>query len=132
MANQLLGCVMSITELNRVIKQFAKTHGTDIYRYGLCSEFAVALKRFLGAGELYKHGLFHVCLKYKGYYCDIRGCQTESKLLMDDPIALSKDANRKAKPEEVQHLMNLLQDDKVQNIIKGLNEAKNKIGGEKY
>lgn len=116
---------MSITELNRVIKQFARTHGTDIYRYGLCSEFAVALKRFLDGGELYKHGLFHVCLKYKGYYCDIRGCQTESQLLMDDPMALSKDANRKAKPEEIRHLMGLLKKEQVKKIVEGLKQAKN-------
>lgn len=117
---------MSITELNRMIKQFGKVYGKDIYRYGLCSEFAVALKRFLSGGELYKHGLFHVCLKYKGYYCDIRGCQTESELLMDDPMALSKDANRKAKPEEINHLMSLLKEKEVNKVVEGLKQIKNR------
>jgi len=115
---------MSVTKLDSIIQRFGDEKGRDIYRYGLCSEFAVALKRFLGGGELYKHGLFHVCLKYKGFYCDIRGCQTEGELLMDDPMALSKDANRKADQGEVKHLMDLLKEDRVKDIINGLKQAR--------
>jgi len=121
--------------LDYLIEKFKELYHPDIYKYGKCSEFAVALKLFLngkdgrtitmkdlttGVGDLYKHGLFHVCLFYDGYYWDVRGKQTETELLANDPTALNKDGNRKARIDEIQHLYNLLDKNEVRKIIQGL------------
>jgi len=124
--------------LDNIIERFKTKYHPDIYKYGKCSEFAVALKLFIdgkdgstitmkelttGVGDLYKHGLFHVCLFYDGYYWDIRGKQTETELLANDPTALNKAGNRKARIDEIQHLYDLLDKNEVRKIIRGLQEA---------
>ena len=124
---------MDIKTLDKKIANFRKTEDEDKFKYGLCSEFAVAVKLFLnkkkeismktltsGPGELYKHGLWHVCLFYNGKYCDIRGCHTERELLMLDPMAINQAGNRKAELDEVQHLYGLLDRKEVQRIIEKL------------
>lgn len=124
---------MNIPTLEKKIATFRKTENVDMFKYGLCSEFAVALKLFLnnkkritmkelttGVGQLHKHGLFHVCLKYQNKYCDIRGCQTESKLLMNDPMAINKEGNRPADVSEIQHLYDLLDRKEVLRIVEKL------------
>lgn len=131
---------MNAEELDLIIARFRDSGvNVNLYKYGKCSEFAVALKLFIngktgkkvtmkdlttGIGDIYKHGLFHVCLKYLGYYWDIRGCQTEREMLSNDPTALNKEGNRKAQIHEIKHLYDLLDRTKVIETIQGLKKAR--------
>jgi len=111
---------MNISTINKIIKRFwSNENRNDVYYLGLCSEFAVALKRFLGSGTIYKAGLMHTCLKYKDHYCDIRGCYPKSKYRSIVPsISLEPATNA-----EIHHIHNLLEKDTVTKIIKGLKQA---------
>jgi len=126
---------MNGEQLDQLIGRFRNNTNEEMFKRGKCSEFAVAVKLFLngkdgskitmkdlttGIGDLYKHGLFHVCLFYDGHYWDIRGKQTETELLANDPTALNKAGNRKAKLEEIAHLYKLLDHQTVRNVIRGL------------
>jgi len=111
---------MNISKLNCIIKKFWQSERyNDIYYLGICSEVAVALKRFLGAGTIVKRGLLHTALEYKGYYCDIRGCKTEREFKATVPGEYLRPATQK----EIQHINNLLQRDKVRYIVGGLKRA---------
>lgn len=115
---------MNITKLHSTIRKFHQQHNySDIYKLGLCSEFAVALKRYLHGGTIYKQGLWHTILYYNGKYCDINGCQSSSQLMSSSPIGLTKANLRAATPKELSHINNLLDHREVARIIKGLKKA---------
>jgi len=115
---------MDIKKLNAIIKRFWKNEGNnDVYYLGICSEFAVALRRSLKAGTIYKAGLMHTFLEYNGYYCDIRGCYPPGryKALVPSP------SYTPAKKSEIQHINNLLERDTVQHIVDGLKQAQREV-----
>ena len=117
---------MNPTQLNTIIKRFHKNQNySDIYKLGLCSELAVALKRYLHGGTIYKHGLWHTVLYYKGKYCDINGCQSSSQLMHNSPIGLTKSNLRAATPSELAHIKKLLDNKVVSQIVSGLKGADN-------
>ena len=114
---------MSITKLNKILHQFRQNTNPYNYKFGLCSEFAVALKRYLHAGQLYKSGIMHTCLKYKDHYCDINGCFTYSKYRTISPsVSLSP-----ATKYEIHHIYNLLDNQAVQSILKTLKQSSKQI-----
>jgi len=115
---------MKISKLNKIIRQFHKNENyNDIYSLGLCSEFAVALKRFLGAGEIYKAGLLHTCLKYKDHYCDIRGCYPRTTYRGIVPsVSLEPATNA-----EIAHIHKLLEKDSTKRILDGLRQAQKEV-----
>jgi len=107
-------------KLDRIIKKFwANERHNDVYYLGLCSEFAVALKRFLKGGVIVKRGLMHTAFKYGNYYCDIRGCMTEGDFKARVPGVYLRPATK----EEIAHINSLLDEEIVRYIIKGLKEA---------
>ena len=114
---------MKIAKLNRIINQFwtDESHN-DKYHFGLCSEFAIALQRYLNSGQLYKAGLMHTFLKYKSSYCDIRGCFTPSEYTFKVPSPSYTPATK----SEIQHIKSLLDEKEVSHIIKGLKKAERK------
>lgn len=115
---------MSITKLNRVIKRFwSNEDHNDIYPRGVCSEFAVALKRYLNAGTIYKASIMHTFLKYKDHYCDIRGCYTPNEYQTVVPSLSYTPATK----SELDHINNLLEQSTVTHIIKGLKKAEKEI-----
>jgi hypothetical protein len=122
---------MDTEKLNRIILKFWKNeHNNDVYYLGLCSEFAVALQRYLGGkGEITKHGLWHTVLKYNGMYCDIHGCMTENKLNFTMPIGGVgvNESTRKARPDEVAHIYGLLNERMTKHIYDGLKKAEKEI-----
>jgi len=108
---------MNINKLNYIIRKFWQSQKySDIYYLGKCSEVAVALQRFLKGGTIIKRGLMHSALKYKGYYCDIRGCYSE----MEYKTKVPGEYLRPATAKEIKHINNLLERDTVSNIVKGL------------
>ena len=111
---------IDINKLDKIIKRFWADEGhNDVYYMGICSEFAVALKRFLKGGTIYKAGLMHTFLEYKGYYCDIRGCFAPSKYKTIVPATSYTSATSK----EIAHINSLLEHDTVAHILKGLKQA---------
>ena len=115
---------MNTAKLHITIRRFhANNRYSDIYSNGLCSEFAVALKRYLHGGTIYKHGLWHTVLYYKGKYCDIHGCQTSSQLMTNMPIGITKSNLRAAKPSEIAHINKLLDHTEVSRMVAGLKKA---------
>jgi len=115
---------MNIKKLDSVIKRFWQNEGkNDVYYLGVCSEFAMALRRFLKAGTVYKAGLMHTFLEYKGYYCDIRGCFPPGKYKM----VASATSYTPATQKEIAHIQSLLEHDTVDHIIKGLKQAEKEI-----
>jgi len=108
---------MDINKLNCAIKKFWQSEGyNEIYYMGVCSEVAVALKKFLGEGTIVKRGLMHTALKYKDYYCDIRGCMTPQQFKTRVP----GEYLRPATPKEIQHINSLLEHHTVKKILNGL------------
>jgi len=122
---------MNVNKLDKIIKRFWKNErNNDVYYLGLCSEFAVALQRYLkGKGSITKHGLWHTVLKYKGYYCDVRGCMTYKQMNFNMPIGGvgGKDTTREAQPDEIKHIYKLLNKDKVDHIYKSLKKAEKEV-----
>jgi len=115
---------MNTTKLNKIIKQFwANERHNDVYYLGICSEFAVALKKFLGAGTIYKAGLMHTFLEHNGYYCDIRGCFTPARYKTIAPAQYYRPATSK----EIAHINSLLEHDTVAHIITGLKQAQKEV-----
>lgn len=115
---------MKTSRLNRIIRQFWKNERyNDIYYLGLCSEFAIALKRFLGSGTIVKRGILHTGLKYKGYYCEVRGCMTERQFKNTVPGEYLRPANAK----EITHIYSLLKNHRVNDIVKGLRKAEKEV-----
>jgi len=115
---------MNVKRLDKIIKQFWKNERyNDIYYLGLCSEMSVALKRFLGAGTLYKRGILHTVLKYKNHYCEVRGCMNQRQLLSTAPGEYLRPASNK----EIAHIYNLLKEYRVKQIVKGLKKAERQI-----
>jgi hypothetical protein len=115
---------MSPEKLNKIIKQFWKNENkSDVYYLGICSEFAIALRRFLKAGTVYKAGLMHTFLEHKGYYCDIRGCFTPGRY----KGIVAATSYTPATKKEIAHIQSLLEHDTVAHIIKGLKEAQREV-----
>lgn len=115
---------MNITKLNKIIRTFwSNEDHNDIYPRGVCSEFAIALQRYLNAGTIYKASLMHTFLKYKDHYCDIRGCHPPSTYKTIVPSLSYKPATK----SELQHINNLLEQPTVDHIIKGLKKAEKEI-----
>jgi len=115
---------MNTAKLHATIKRFHRDHNySDIYSNGLCSEFAVALKKYVHGGTIYKHGLWHTVLYYNGKYCDIHGCQTVSQLMRNMPIGMTKANLRAAKPSEIAHINKLLDNNEVARMVAGLKKA---------
>ena len=115
---------MNTAKLDGIIKRFHRDRNySDIYSNGLCSEFAVALKKFLRGGTIYKHGLWHTVLYYNGKYCDIHGCQSSSQLMRNMPIGMTKANLRAANPTEIAHINKLLDNKEVARMIDGLKKA---------
>ena len=114
---------MNANKLDKIIKRFWANHNNNtIYYLGKCSEFAVALDRFLkGKGKIGKHGWFHTIYIYDGYLWDVRGKQTKHQLDFNMPIGAT-DEPRPARPDEIQHIMGLLNEPFTQHIVKELKE----------
>ena len=111
---------MEIAELEKTIERFWESENrNDVYFLGLCSEFAVALKKFLGGGVIYKAGLMHTLLYYKGHYCDIRGCFDKKTYAVRVPATSLTPATKK----EIAHIYKLLDYNKTNQIVKGLKKA---------
>jgi len=115
---------MNAEKLDEIIKRFWKREHNDTrYYLGFCSEFAVALDKFLDKkGKIGKHGWFHTIYIYDGYYWDVRGKMTKKKLDFNMPIGAT-DEPRPANPDEIKHIYDLLNVQKVNYILKGLKEA---------
>jgi hypothetical protein len=122
---------MDIDKLNKVIARFWDNNKRNTMFYlGMCSEFAVALQKYLGGkGEITKHGLFHTVLKYNGLYCDVRGCQTYEQLNFKMPIGGvgGRDTTRKATQKEIKHIYSLLNKRNVKYIYEGLKQAEKEV-----
>ena len=125
---------MDASRLNRIIKRFWKKNKNDIRYYnGFCAEFSTALKRFLGEGQINMvGGIWHVVLKYDGYYWDVRGKHTAKELIQKNPIGLSTKGIHPANAKEKAHIKKLLNRDKkyqfsVSSMVKGLREAEKEI-----
>jgi len=116
--------IMKIQKLNTIIRTFwSNEDHDDIYARGVCSEFAIALKRYLNAGTIYKASLMHTFLKYKDHYCDIRGCYTPSEYKTIVPSLSYTPATK----SELDHINSLLEHHTVNHIIKGLKKAEQEI-----
>jgi len=115
---------MNIKRLNAIIAQFWSTRlHNDVYYLGLCSEFAVALQKFLNAGTICKAGILHTCLYYKNHYCDIRGCYLRSHYRTVVPsFSLSP-----ATDAEIKHIEKLLDTNTVKQIVSGLKQAQKEV-----
>jgi len=115
---------MDPKRLDKIIKRFwANERRNDKYYLGVCSEVAVALKRFTGGGKISKAGLMHTFFTYNGYYCDIRGCFAPNKYRSIVPAPYY----RPAEPKEIAHINNLLEHDTVAYILAGLRQAQREI-----
>ena len=114
---------MNIPKLNRIIAKFRENEGSDIYALGTCSEFAVALRKFLKGGTVAKDGLMHTVLQYDGHYCDIYGCKTYT----------SGEYIHPATPKEMKHINFYLEDgrpgkrDTVNIVLRGLKRAEKEV-----
>jgi len=119
---------MNVQTLDKIIKQFWRNENKDTtWHTGFCSEFAVALDRFLnGAGQIGKQGWFHTIYIYKGNYCDVRGCMNENKLDFHNPIG-SQGQPYPAAPHELQHINSLLNEGRVQRALAGLKRAQREV-----
>jgi hypothetical protein len=119
-----IGEVMNSNKLDKIIRDFwEKEKFDDRYYLGYCSEVAVALDRFLKkAGLIGKHGWFHTIYIYDGWYWDIRGKMDKRKLDINMSVG-ALDEPRPATKDEIQHINDLLNVEKVNHIIKGLKEA---------
>lgn len=120
---------MEIKKLNKIIAKFKKgTGGDPRYHNGFCSEFAIGLKRFLGNGTLCMvGGIFHVCVKYKGHYCDVNGCSLPREYIAKNPIGLNSNSINVANKDEIKHMNDLLNDGKVSEVLTGLKKAQKEI-----
>jgi len=120
---------METSKLNRTIAKFWKSKGRNsIYYLGKCADFVCALRRFIGGGTIYVIGpghpiIWHVVLKYNGYYWDVRGKQTLSQLMSKNTMVTSKDQVRPAGSKEKAHIKKLLNPKFVSDTIKGLKEC---------
>ena len=115
---------LEIQKLNKIIRRFWKNeNNSDLYFLGVCSEVAVALKKYLGGGTISKAGLMHTYLSYKGYCCDIRGCYTVSEYPMIAPAF----SYTPATPKEIAHINSLLEHHTVAHIVKGLKKASKEV-----
>lgn len=115
---------MNANELNKIIEKFWKNENknTDYY-LGFCSEVAVALDKFLNkTGKIGKNGWFHTLYIWDGWYWDIRGKMDKKKLAFNMPVGATSEV-RPATPEELKHINDLLNVEKVNHILKGLREA---------
>ena len=118
---------MNIQTLDKIIAKFWDSKRNDTrYYMGYCSEFAVALQRFLKSGRTAKHGLWHTVLEYKKHYCDVRGCHTPSDMYVVSP---TPEKTRPANDSEIKHIYSLLHEDIVQDIVNGLKKAKVEVAG---
>jgi len=115
---------MNPDTLDTIIKTFWKSerYNPDYYN-GYCSEFAVALDRFLNhRGTIGKAGLFHTIYIYKGYFWDIHGKMTRNQLSLKMPItgtSIVQPANQK----ELDHIYSLLNTQVVNHILRGLKKS---------
>ena len=115
---------MNKNKLHKIIRNFADQEPNEnIYKFGLCSEFAVALKRFLKSGTIYKAGLMHTALKWKNYYCDITGCLNKDRFQFRNPSTSLSPATK----EEITHINNLLDHKEVDRIHKTLTKISRRV-----
>lgn len=115
---------LEISKLNKIIHKFWKDEKrNDIYHLGVCSEVAVALKRFLQGGTICKAGLMHTYLDYKNHCCDIRGCFPKSRY----PLIVPSGSYLPATTEEIAHINKLLEHDTVAHICKGFKKASKEV-----
>lgn len=119
---------MNVNVLDKIVKRFWANEGNStIYYLGKCSEFAVALDRFLNQkGDIGKHGWFHTIYIYGNYYWDIRGKMTKKQLDFNFPIG-STSHPRPAYPDEIDHIYNLLDEEFTQKSVKGLQRAREEL-----
>ena len=124
-----MGEIMETNKLNKTIAKFWKSKGRNsIYYLGRCADFVWALRKFLGGGTIYVIGpghpiIWHVVLKYNGYYWDVRGKQTIRDVMNKNTMALSEDNIRPAGSKEKAHIKKLLSNKFVNDTVKGLKEA---------
>lgn len=120
---------MNSENLDKVIKRFwNKENRNTIYYIGKCSEFAVALDRFLNRkGTIGKHGWFHTIYLYDNYYWDVRGKMTKKELDFNMPIGATSEP-LPAKTEEIAHIYSLLNEEFTQKTVEGLKRAKEELG----
>ena len=120
---------METEKLNRTIAKFWKSKNkNDIYYLGRCADFAWALKKFLGGGQIYVIGpqhpiIWHVILKYNGFFWDVRGKQTMSDVLKKNTMALTEGNINPAGQEEISHIKKLLNEKFVKETVEGLKKA---------
>jgi len=122
---------MDADKLDRILKRFWKTkHNNDIYFLGKCADVSYAIQKFLGGkGQIYTIGgnnkdiAWHTVLKVGNFYFDIRGKQDINQVMSHNPIALTKESIQPAGPNEVAHIIKLLNMNFVNETIEGLKKA---------
>ena len=120
---------MDTNKLNRTIAKFWRSKGKkDLYFLGRCADFVWALKKYLKGGQIYVIGpghpmIWHVILKYNGYFWDVRGKQTIGDVLSKNTMALNKSNINPAGAIETAHIKKLLNKEFVSDTIAGLKEA---------
>jgi len=127
--------MMDQNRLDKIIRRFWETkHNSDLYYLGRCADVSYAIQKFLGGkGQIYTLGgdnktvAWHTVLKIGDYYFDIRGKQDIDQVLRHNPIALSKDAIQPAGPNEIAHIVSLLNHQFVQDTIDGLKKAEKEV-----
>jgi len=118
---------MTPERLHKVIKQFIRDEGgTNLYRLGRCSEFAVALKKFVGSGTITKHGTWHTVLYWKNIYWDANGQHTLNNLKSTNYISAAENPHPATK-EEIDHINSLLNKYFVDHILAGLRKASREV-----
>ena len=122
--NQNEESTMDKKRLHKIIRKFAENEPNEyIYKFGLCSEFAVALKRFLKGGTISKAGLTHTYLKWKNHYCDITGCLNKEEFQFRNPSTSLSPATK----AEIAHINKLLEHKEVDRIYEGLKKAARQV-----
>lgn len=119
---------MNVNNLDAVIKRFWKNKGNDtIYYLGYCSEFAVSLDKFTNKiGKIGKNGWFHTIYIWDGLFWDVRGKMDRDKLAYNMPVG-GTSIPRPATPDELKHINDLLNVERVNEILKGLKDAKTEL-----
>ena len=83
--------IRSVDDLDSILEEFRTlTNWTDYYMSGGCYTFADALYQYIGkqgkfvsVGEVGTDTMVHVCILFKGKYCDYNGCRTKRDILGD-------------------------------------------------
>lgn len=88
---KLLEMIQNTNRLDSILEIYReRTNWTDWYMNGGCYTFADALYQFLGkrgkfvsVGEFGTDTMAHMCILYKGLYCDYNGCRRKDDILND-------------------------------------------------